>query len=421
LKYISRQIFEEMMGLEVYWMEYKDPLVDSPVIRYGADGNEGDRKSFNLYSAGLLDETTLLETDPACIKDEQGLRLFPSPDIGFDLSYDILSAAFFLITRMEEYGHDVHRYSHTKSIAFRNDFLRIPVIEVWVRELAELLIDKFPDLQIKNSVFTVLPTYDIDHAWAFKNKDKTRLLGGALHDLLRMNMTSLETRLDAVFLNQDDPFYTFPKILSMVKGKYTRSKFFFLMGPETKLSQTDKTMEKLREVILACNDSGEIGIHPSRRSNSSSKILKSEIDTLAELSGETITRSRQHFLEMKLPYTYQELIPQGIKEDYTMGYAEEVGFRAGTSRPFKWYDLANETETDLTIIPFCLMDQTLKQYLALSPDEALKLIDDLREIIHSVGGQFAFIWHNSSLSELHGWRPWIKVHNYLLEMLDKNY
>jgi len=37
-----------------------------------------------------------------------------------------------------------------------------------------------------------------------------------------------------------------------------------------------------------------------------------------------------------------------IEEDYSMGYPEVCGFRAGICTPFKFYDLLNETETDLT-------------------------------------------------------------------------
>ena len=39
--------------------------------------------------------------------------------------------------------------------------------------------------------------------------------------------------------------------------------------------------------------------------------------------------------------------------------------------PFKFYDLKDESETELDIFPFAVMDVTLQQYLSLSPDEAL--------------------------------------------------
>ncbi len=48
---------------------------------------------------------------------------------------------------------------------------------------------------------------------------------------------------------------------------------------------------------------------------------------------------------MALPQTYAALIALGIHTDYSMGYGTHLGFRAGTSRSFYWYQLDSYVKT----------------------------------------------------------------------------
>ena len=114
--------------------------------------------------------------------------------------------------------------------------------------------------------------------------------------------------------------------------------------------------------------------------------------------------------------TYRNLLENGIEEDYTMGYADSVGFRAGTSQPFYWYDLESDKVTTLKVIPFCIMDVTLRKYLGHSPDAAIELISGLVNTLKSVGGHCSFIWHNSSFYAAEGWKGWDRVYTQLLQI-----
>jgi hypothetical protein len=99
----------------------------------------------------------------------------------------------------------------------------------------------------------------------------------------------------------------------------------------------------------------------------------------------------------------------GLKEDHSMGYASGIGFRAGTSRPYRFYDLGFESETNLLVHPFIVMDVTLQQYLGLKPDEALERISRIIEKVKAVNGIFTSLWHNESLSESGVWKGWKRV------------
>lgn len=137
---------------------------------------------------------------------------------------------------------------------------------------------------------------------------------------------------------------------------------------------------------------------------------------MKEITGKEITKSRQHYLRLSFPKTYRRLIKQGISEDYTMGYAARVGFRAGICTPFLFYDLKKDRVTNLKAYPFQVMDVTLKNYLSLSTEEAKKTIERLMLEVKNVGGAFISIWHNETLNERDGWAGYKEVFEYMNEL-----
>jgi hypothetical protein len=119
-------------------------------------------------------------------------------------------------------------------------------------------------------------------------------------------------------------------------------------------------------------------------------LLKSEYQNLGKVIGEKPESSRQHFLRLSFPATYRNLISLAIKKDFSMGYAATTGFRAGICTPFRFYNLREEKETGLTVIPFQVMDRALNQYMRLSPDDACEEIRRLVAEIRNVKGRFVY-------------------------------
>jgi hypothetical protein len=89
-----------------------------------------------------------------------------------------------------------------------------------------------------------------------------------------------------------------------------------------------------------------------------------------------------------------------------MGFPDAIGFRAGTSRSFWWYDLMQEHQTSLRIHPFAFMDTTARDYLGLSAEEAFKALHNLRATLQGVGGTLTTIFHNFSLGTASDWPRW---------------
>ena len=89
-------------------------------------------------------------------------------------------------------------------------------------------------------------------------------------------------------------------------------------------------------------------------------MIAEEKSWLEEITGETISASRQHYLKLKLPVTYQQLIKNGIEEDYTIGYHDAYGFRAGTCKPFLFFDVEKNETTKLRLFPFAVYGRNIE-------------------------------------------------------------
>ena len=119
----------------------------------------------------------------------KGLETILFVNKNFEFYFDIFSASFYLITRYEEYvnQHDRDkwgRFEAKNSIAFQNDFLQYPIIHFWAKKLGQNIQNNYPEFQFKLPEFQFIPTFDIDTAFAFKNRSVSKQIVLISRDLL---------------------------------------------------------------------------------------------------------------------------------------------------------------------------------------------------------------------------------------------
>ncbi len=210
--------------------------------------------------------------------------------------------------------------------------------------------------------------------------------------------------------SQADPYDNFSYIEERIELNGSDAIFFFPTGDQGEYDHNPPHRDHdYGEIIRRYDRMFGSGLHPSYRSAGRPKTLKTETERYRNITGHHPERARHHWLLLNMPETYRSFADTGIRFDYTMGYADEPGFRAGIARPFPFYDLSREKCTALTIVPFQVMDGTLRQYLHLSPDAALAVIRSLIDTTRSAGGLFVSVWHNTSLTEGNGWEGWRRV------------
>ena len=135
-------------------------------------------------------------------------------------------------------------------------------------------------------------------------------------------------------------------------------------------------------------------------------MLQNETNVLSKISNQPIENSRFHFLKFKLPNSYHYLIESNILNDYSMAYANKIGFRASTCKDFNFYNLSENKATSLQVFSPCVMDVTLKNFEKFNPNEATETINKMKQTVKNVNGTFISIWHNSNLSNNAEWKDW---------------
>jgi peptidoglycan/xylan/chitin deacetylase (PgdA/CDA1 family) len=337
------------------------------------------------------------------------------------IPFDLFAASFYLISRYEEYlphVKDIHgRFTAEQSLAFKHQFLEKPVVDIWAYKFLEILKDRFPDYKYNKRSYNYISTIDIDNAFAYKYKSLVRSVGGFFNDLLKFKLMEVWNRVTVVWNLKKDPFDTFDKILRLKNEYNVKTIFFFLIGDYSTFD-TNVSASKIKYKLLIKEmvDYARVGLHPSYFTMQNAALLKTEKERLEHITNMPVTRSRQHYLRFSLPETYQNLIDLEVEEDYSMGYASNVGFRAGTCTPFYFYDLDFEIQTPLKIFSFALMDTTLNDYMKLTPKQSLGRIRDLKNEVKAVNGTFITLFHNENLSDYLRWKGWKRLYESMLKI-----
>ncbi len=414
LEYIIRLIFKDILLSEVELTGDPDLFINSPYPKISyADSDPGN--SLFLKASPLLfaEGWQFPEPQPVYFEGETGF--FPTSADSF-LPFDPFASAFFVVSRMEEYRPDKRdrhgRFPATGTLLFRCGLLEKPVVNRWARMIADKLEEKYGRPLFPGPSFSFLPTIDVDNAWAYLHKGFFRTAGAFLKDTLKADFTSVAERFRVLTGGKADPYDTYSYLEHQFRNREGKVRFFFLLGH---YSLFDKSIpwknSHFRKLISAISRKYPVGIHPSWLSSQSGNpgLLKMEKERLETVILKPVYRSRQHYLRLTFPDTYQNLVKAGIREDYSMGFPEMAGFRAGICTPFFFYDLTKEETTSLKIFPFQVMEVTLAQYMGLEPAGALQKTGKLMEEVRSAGGLFSSVWHNESLSDAGRWKGFRKV------------
>jgi len=365
---------------------------------------------FIIHNSELLFERGFKEQSIECF-EIKGYKAFLKAE--GDFPFDIFGASFYLLSRYEEYlphEKDMYgRYASENSLAFKENFLHVPLVNTWLQDFKRALQSKFPGLITYKSSFTFIPTYDIDEAFSYTHKQWWRTLGGMIKDITRGQWSVVNERIKSLLGKNRDPYDAF-EWMHHINEKYElKPIYFFLVANRT--ARYDKNILpsniSMEALIQEHGNRYPIGIHPSWQSGDDPEKLKFETLKLGHISGKAIRTSRQHYIRFTLPQTYRQLISLGIESDFSMGYGSINGFRASVSSPFYWYDLQKELQTKLLLYPFCFMDSNSFYKQKFSGKEASEELKHYYEIVRSVNGTLVTIWHNNFLGtgkQFSGWK-----------------
>lgn len=414
IKYIADLIFTLILKTEVIFTSSSEDFLKSELPKINYSGKKfGDE--IYIKPHGILQEKSIKQQIINAVIYKNQKYFFESSGNSV-FPFDPFAAAFFLLTRYEEYLEiefdKFNRYPAEKSVLSKLGLLQKPVVNIWANFLKETFEAKYPEKVFPENKFNFISTIDIDNAWAFLHKGFWRSGGALLKSVVKFDFAEFWLRVKVLLGKEKDPYETFSYLDSVFSGNEEKVKFFFLVGD---YAEFDKNISyknpDFQLLIQNTAQKYDVGIHPSFAGfvhGCHGKVIR-EKERLEKITGKKIQKSRQHYLNLKFPKTCQNLIKAGISEDYTLGYPDQIGFRAGICIPFPFYDLQNETATNLLIVPFQVMDGTLRHYLNLSPDEAFEQIENIMNEVKKVGGTFVSIWHNETVNDRDEWKGFREV------------
>ena len=413
-QYVCSFIFKEQLGLDfkltIDSEDFKN--YSGPKINYSDSKITDDE--FYIQNHSLLFENDIKAQTVNCFLANGNKAFFKTPDC--DFAFDIFAASFYLLSRYEEYlphEKDMYgRFAHENSVAYREGFLNLPLINTWMQGFAEKLKEKSAagslrtTINFQPSTFNFIPTYDIDIAYSYKHKGLLRNIGGSLKS------PSLE-RIKVLTGSLKDPFDCYDWLNNLHQQYQLEPIYFFLVSEKN--GEFDKNIsphkDAMWKLVKKHTALYEIGIHPSWQSNAKASVLKNEMEWLAEMSGmKQITISRQHYIKFSLPGTFRMLVETGIHNEYSMGYGSINGFRASVASSFFWYDLEKEAQTSLRIHPFCFMDANSYYEQKQNSEQAYEELMHYYAVCKAVNGTLITVWHNNFLGTAKEFKGWKEIY-----------
>lgn len=410
LTYVCDWIFVQQLGIDY---EFCSNIVQGQDAQLTIDYTN-TASDFSIPNIGLLFEEGIQQKGINRGFWDELPTLFAANEGEFSFPFDIFSAVFYLLSRYEEYlpfTPDKHnRFPAAESILFKCELLERPIIDEWLFAFANLLRTKGVSIQERR--FEFLPTYDIDIAWSYRNKGLKRTLGGYLKSIVGGDFSAVQERTAVLLGKRQDPYFSFGST-NVLHENYGLKPLYFVLAAvqnapfDKHILPSNKNMRLLLQELSAQN---KIGMHPSYNTNEQPDLFVEEQQILANIIGQRIDISRQHYIKFTLPETYRRLIAIGVRQDYSMGYGTHLGFRAGTSRPFFWYDLRAEQQTELQIFPFCFMDTTAHYEMKLSSKEAFNRLSSFKYRLQKINSLLVTVFHNFSLGTDKEWEGWAEAY-----------
>ena len=232
LKYIFDLILHDLIGLDYVFCRNTDEFAryNGPKLSYG-DHQISDEPFF--FASRILFEKGI-EDQQINVFEWKGWPVFFGTHPKYIIPFDLFAASFYLVSRYEEYlPHikDEHmRFSPQQSLAFQKGFLGKPLVNIWAKELKKILSERYPSLEFSEHHYRYISTFDIDSAYAYREKGLVRHVGSMGLALLNLNFRRIGERIRVLTGAEKDPFDTYDWQLEMAKKYHLKQIYFFLVG-----------------------------------------------------------------------------------------------------------------------------------------------------------------------------------------------
>ncbi len=397
--YVFKHVCLHILGLEISFTTKIEEFIAHPGLKFSYGKKRLGNELFVQNVEFLLEQG--LNDLEIKVQNWDDTKCFFAVSDNSDLPFDIFAASFYLLSRYEEYlphvKDDFGRFPASESLAYKESFLRRPVIDIWAFKFFEVLKLKFPEIKTKDRKFESESVISVSHVFNYKNKGFLRSLGGVVNDLTKLKFTRVSDRVKVLLRLKQDPYNVFDDLIKFIKFYKAHLTFMFQLSD---YNAYDKNINHNRlnyiSIIKFVADYSKVGLRLGYFAVKDQEVLKVEKKRFENIIHGPLQNVINSKYNLMLPMHYSSLNELDVPNDYSMGYPESIGFRAGTSTSFLFYDLNMEVTTPLTIHPYVFHSQVCHT----SPPEEIRdamgtIIADLKE----VNGTLRAIFKNRDFSQ----------------------
>ncbi len=322
------------------------------------------------------------------------------PD-GNDLDYDAIGLIFLLLSRLEERVHPAldryERFPITAALLQPEAGRLYPWADRAAHDIAAALTGtRSPAPQTR---YQVKFTHDVDRLKGYHRPfDPLRASAG---DILRRGAGLAQSlaRLKTAYLG-GEPFWCARRMMDLSERHGIVSHFYF-MGPSKHPMDSPYVLSMrstLRRLIGEIKARGHVcGYHPGFMTARNPAEWQRQRCGLEEAAGIEVREGRQHVLRYDAAVTPRIWSDAGMELDCTPAYPEVVGFRTGTCRPARAFDLVARTTLPLRQISTPVMEFGLfgGKYRDLDDDTAAADANWARDLCRTYGGTYTLLFHTS--------------------------
>lgn len=331
---------------------------------------------------------------------------------------DVLTSLLWTLSRFEEFEpatRDEHgRFPAAASAMHRNGVLYRPIVDEYGLAFRQVLERLLPGWSASPPALRIKLSHDMDQV-GFPRSLRTTVGHLYSRKLPRAFMRDVASMFGAGLPAYLQAAMDFSKI-SRERG--LDSAFYWKASERATQWDTGYALQHrpIRSVIEYLIAAGfEIGVHPAYDTFDSQERLDEELSNVRRFTGDAPVGGRTHYLRWN-PSTWLAWERAGFAYDSTIGFHDDMGFRAGTAWPYHPWSMEEDRELRLLEIPLIVMDCTPISYMGLDADETARRVAVLVRRCETVGGVFTLLWHTQSLIEA----PYAALYPRILEMLPGN-
>lgn len=350
---------------------------------------------------------------PALYAGEGPKALLYHRDASVFLGFDLVLAAFWLLSRQEELEDSdldaLGRFVGSRGWLMRRDLAETPIVNLYAALLETALWTAAQRQDIPlvrkgqwpyGQRYTVVLSHDVDEVGRFDAGRGMRLFMQAFGEssarAIARGAYFAAAGLSRSLPWRTDPYWNFDAITSLESQNGFRSTFFFV--PEARSVSRDPPYDidttRMRELLAGLRAGGwELGVHGNFDSSMNAGLLQSQRKRLERAGGAEVHGIRQHYLRLRVPDSFRAQAEAGFAYDSSLGYHDCLGFRAGAAFPFHPYDLAACQPLPLLELPLTVMDGPLFWDLGLAPEDATARTLALLDTVRSQWGLAVLLWH----------------------------